>query len=272
MKTIYQLKPNENRKNRLADVRNRFVLPIGILVITILISSSSLGQSVVGLFYSVIKVGNQLYENVPFVPKFVSDRSDLVKENKNLFEEIERLRLELADYETVAEENGRLYAELGLRPKTDFIGAKIVAKSPQVTLDTILIDKGDADGIKKSNIVLASDRVMIGKVAEVSNNDSIVALSSISSSVLYGYVERTGEPLSVEGIGGGGMRSRVPIDFDINETDKIVFEGSQIFLAGTVASMEEDRAVGFKEVFLSLPASVAKIRFVFVEPDQKSPN
>lgn len=268
MKTIYQLKPNENKRNLASEARTRFVMPVVILLVVVVLSSSPLGQMTVEFFYSALKIGNHFYENIPYLPGLVSDRKDLLEENRNLYEEMEKLRLELADYETVAEENERLYIELGLKPKTEFVGAKIVGKPPQAPLDSILIDRGGADGIKIGDIVLASDRAMIGRIAKISDNNSIVALSSISGFVLYGYVERTGEPISAEGV-GGGIRSRVPIDFDITREDKIVFEGSRVFLAARVASVEDDRVAGFKEVFLSLPASVAKIRFVFIEPSQK---
>lgn len=262
---IYQLKTGDSNKVWFKkNKKQKFIFSTALLIF-VLIFFSHLSGRTANFMSSILSFGNYFYEKTPFVPEFFSKRQSLLNENNKLSEEISNLRLKLLDYETVAEENKRLYLDLGLRPKNNFIGAKIIAKAPQVPTDSIVIDRGEADLIKVGDIVLVGERVMVGVVAEVNKKISTVSLSSFSGNVSYGFIERNKEAVDIEGVGGGGLRARVPIDFDIKQEDKIIIEGNRSYVVAIVASVADDQASGFKDVFLSLPINISQARVVFVE-------
>ena len=140
----------------------------------------------------------------------------------------------------------------------------MTAKPPQVPLDSIFIDTNFDNNLEEGGLVLASDRVMIGKIAEKSGNQAIVKLNSFVGQISYGYVARTNEPVEVEGVGGGNLEVRVPIDFDIIVGDKIMVGGSSEYLIAVVGVVDEDSSSGFKNAMMSLPVDISKIGIVFV--------
>jgi cell shape-determining protein MreC len=151
---------------------------------------------------SMFGLGNNLHDTIAQTPKSFSSKADLLAENTRLTEEMESLRLSLVDHEIIKEENNRLHFELGLKPVGKFISAKVVAKPPQIPLDSLLLNIGANDSVSVGDLVLASERVLIGRIVSVSGNTATAALSSFPDSVSYGYLARTNEALEVVGAGG----------------------------------------------------------------------
>jgi len=223
--------------------------------------SRSLALEILSPFF---KTGDFFYNNLGRVPVFFSDRNKLITENEKLLNELEDNHIEAADYESIKYENQRLRKELGVKPIGNFITASIIAKFPQIPLDSLILDKGIEDGVNDEDLVLVSERILVGKIAKASKNKATVILNSSVGAVFSGYVARTDEPLEVKGDGGGSIKSKVPIDFDITVGDKIMVDNSVAYLAAIVGVIEEDRSSGFKNVLMSLPVDISKINVAFV--------
>lgn len=268
MKMMYQIK-HINKKSSWFD--NKFFRTFSILSL-ILIAIFIFGFSnfsnifVFNIFSPFFKIGDHLYETVFKTPNFFSDKNKIIEENIKLSYEIENMRINLVDYESVKFENERLYKELGLKPAGNLLGAKIIAKPPQIPLDTLFIDQGVKDGVSEGSAVLVGEHTLIGKIVKTSQNRAVVALNSFPEIVSYGYIERTNEPLEIKGIGGGILQAKVPIDFDIMLNDKILVEGSRTYVIATVGVVEADEASGFKNILMSLPVNISKTHLVFLEP------
>ena len=243
------------------------IIFLPIIIFTFIFSASGAARSFVSDTLSPLFIfGNFFYESFDRIPKFFSDRNKIVEENDNLLNEIENIRLDIADYQSIKYENQKLRDDLAIRPVGNFIAASVIAKPPQIPLDSLFLDKGIGDGIKNGDLILAGERILIGKIVESSKNKSTVALNSFAGVVSYGYVARTDEPLQFKGMGGGGMEAKVPIDFDIVSGDKIIVDSSLKYLAAVVGAVEEDKSSGFKKVLISLPAVISKVDTVFVKP------
>lgn len=238
-----------------------------ILILALVFSISSPIRSLVSDFLSpFFKGGDYFYKSIGQITESFSSKNKLIEENKNLSDEVENNRLDLIDYESVKYENQKLREALKIKPAGNFTAATIIARSPQIPLDSLFLDKGTKDGLGNGDLVLASERILIGKIVALSKNRATVALNSFAGVISYGYVGRTNEPLEIEGNGGGSVEAKVPIDFDIVVGDKIMVSGSLEFLAAVVGSVEEDHSSGFKNVLLSLPTDVSKINVAFTEP------
>ncbi len=220
------------------------------------------------VFSPLFKSGNFFYDNFGQIPRYFSDRDKLVEENNRLLSESEDKRLAILDYESLRHENQKLREELKLKPADNFIAVAIIAKPPQVPLDSIFIDTDFDNNLKEEDLVLASDRVMIGKITEKSGDQATIKLNSFVGQISYGYVARTSESIEIEGIGGGNMEARVPIDFDIIVGDKIMIGGSSEYLVAIVGAVDEDSSSGFKNAMMSLPVDISKIGIIFVYPNQ----
>jgi cell shape-determining protein MreC len=267
MKMMYQIKHTDQNffsRNFLK------ILAIFLLIVTFVflaIFSSSVHSLIADALSPLLKTGNFFYQSLDKIPKFFFDKNKLINENTNLSFETESLNLTIADYQSLKDENDKLREELNIKPAGNFIGASVIAKSPQIPLDSLFLDKGAADGISNGDLVLASDRTLIGKIVDVSKNRSTVSLNSFAGVVSYGFVGRTNEPIQVSGIGGGSIQAKMPIDFDIVVGDKIMVGGSLNYFAAIVGVIENDSSSGFKNILMSLPVDVSKISIVFIEPN-----
>lgn len=239
-----------------------FFIFIFIFILNIWSLTKSLVSNILSPFFGV---GTYFYENTLGISKLFYNKAELVKENSELRNKLENNNLDIVDYQSVKYENQKLREELNLKESGDFIASSIIAKAPQIPLDSLFIDKGSKDGLKNGDLVLARERVLLGKIVKVSQNRATVVLNSFAGTVSYGNILRTNETLEIIGFGGGSIKAKVPIDFDIIVGDKIMILGSTSYLAAIVAVIEEDKTSGLKDVFMSLPVEISKSNIVFVE-------
>lgn len=249
--------------------RNRFgrLLKIGAVFLAVLIFVlifNIFGSFVRDLLSPALKVGNSFYDALGKIPKMLLNDSELVAENEKLLNEIEKLRAETADHEALKTENQRLRESLKLKPESNFISAFVLAKPPQVPLDSLYLNAGTRDGIENGSLVFAGERILIGKIVEASKNKSVASLNSSAGAVSFGFVARTGELIEIKGGGGGHLEAVVPIDFDVLVGDEIMTSGSSEYLIAVVGAAEEDQSSGFKKIFMSMPVDVLKMDVIFI--------
>ncbi len=263
---IFQIK--HTKQNFFSRSFLKIILVFLLILIFVLIFSffspaRSLMSNILSPFF---KTGGSFHKTFNNIPNFFSDKIKLIEENTKLSNEIENLRSNIVDYESIKYENQKLRSELGLRPVGDFIATSIIAKSPQIPPDSLFIDKGVSDGVNNGDFVLTGGRILIGKIIKASTNKATVVLNSFAGVVSYGFVARTDEPIEIKGEGGGSIGAKVPIDFDIDVGDKIMINDSLAYLVAVVGVIEEDHSSGFKDIMMSMPIDISRINIVFIKP------
>lgn len=259
---MYQLKTS--RKN-FFDKTPIKVLVFIFLLFFLFYFSKPIKSFVSVVFFPFIKSGNFIYTNISKIPKFFYEKNSLIKENKDLYSKIENLYQNIYDYETLKYENEKLRQSLKLKPTGNFSSSFVLAKPPQIPLDSLLLDKGSEDGVREGDLIFSSEKILIGKIARISRKNSIVSLNSMAGLTSFGFVARTNEPVEIKGSGGGGIESIVPSDFDIQIGDRIIMQSYSNYLLGIVRSIEDNSVSGFKNILISLPTNIAKIDIVFIE-------
>ena len=149
------------------------------------------------------------------------------EEVKKLTEENQTLLSQLADLETTQKENEflRQALGLGLEKEFDLIMAQATAKNvftlKGITFeDSILINKGKDDGIRKDFPVILADKILVGKVAEVYDSFSRVVLISNKDSMIDIEIQDTG--LFALAKGEGSLR----IALDLFPKDQELSDGA----------------------------------------------
>src|ERR1700720_1317290 len=114
------------------------------------------------------------------------------QENRDLKEQIQKLRLEQVRLNEDAEQARRLQALLGFKEQfiVKTVAAQVVGSSGSEQSRSIYIDKGSRDGIGKDMAVITADGV-VGKVLRVFNSTSQVLLIDDLSSVLGAILEKS---------------------------------------------------------------------------------
>jgi rod shape-determining protein MreC len=127
---------------------------------------------------------------------WAGDTFDAKKENKDLKQEVERLRSELARAQTAERDANQLKGLVGLKDEQGFpqgtkpVTARVIARSPTVWYSGIKIDTGSSDGIRLNQPVIAAgsdpdhqDQVggLVGKVTSVTGGNAEVTLITDAS-------------------------------------------------------------------------------------------
>ncbi len=201
----------------------------------------------------------------------------LEEENRRLTEELEYYVYENTTLKTQIVQNEEIQALYDLDnyyeayPKT---GAQIVGLSNNNWYDSLIIDKGSADGLKKDMPVLASGG-LLGRITQVYDHYSIITTLIDEESRIFGEVNRLGrDTVNVQGRRELERERMCFIEYDPEDTDLIV--GDEIItsalgeiyppglLLGTISSIEEDPNGLMNKAYLKPAADTEGLSYVLI--------
>lgn len=150
-------------------------------------------------FYSLNKITTDILEAIKEPFRMISVRD---KDNRRLEAEIKRLLLERQSYREILLENQRLREMLSLkeREKRYVTAARVIARSIDPFSDTIIINKGSLEGIKKDMAVI-TPLGLVGKVVGVQNGYSTVLLLDDTSFSVAIKIQETRKDAILSGNG-----------------------------------------------------------------------
>ena len=167
-----------------------------------------------------------------------------VRSYGSLREEVVELREKLRFTErwehvarTLEAENRRLWSQLHVTQdlRTDFVSARVIRDRGSSFVQSVLVNAGRSDGVKKGQAVLSSYS-LAGRILDVGQGSSRVLLVTDINSRIPCVVERTGVPAIAVGDNQNGLRLiRLTPDEvrDINLGDRVVTSGAGgVFPAG----------------------------------------
>ncbi|MCG2711186.1 MAG: rod shape-determining protein MreC [Candidatus Omnitrophica bacterium] len=141
--------------------------------------------------------------------------------------EIDELKFKLNLVKEAVHENARLSKILELKEKGpyDFVVAQIIAKEPTNWLNSLIINKGQNQGIVINQPVMSFSN-LVGKIIEVGAGTAKVMLISDANSRVVSLIQRTRTEGMLEGMGNGLCRLKyLPINADVKLGDEVVSAG-----------------------------------------------
>jgi rod shape-determining protein MreC len=198
------------------------------------------------------------------------DTLDAKGENEDLREEVEDLRIRLAESETARRDVRELRGLVGLTEADGFpqgtepVAARVIARSPTVWYSSVKIDKGSGDGLREDQPVIARGG-LIGKVTSVTGGTAEVTLITDASSAVSAQVQPNGASGIVRPLVGK------PDDLllDYIEKGRRVTEGTIVVTSGLTSSRVESlfpRGVPIGRVTRVDPQEVEQFQRVHVKP------
>lgn len=162
----------------------------------------------------------------------IGDLWGAYEENEALKAERDKLRQEVLERSEVQAENIRLRAMLDYKratPQFDTVVAAVVARDPGSWTQTIIINKGSADGVAKDMPVVTAQG-LVGSVVAVHGSTARVQLMLDPRSAVGAIVQRPESRVAaiVEGNGNDPFQPKmvnIPRDADIIKGDRIVTSG-----------------------------------------------
>ena len=155
------------------------------------------------------------------------DLLDVREENRRLKSLLESYDEKLAKYREAYTTYLHLEEELDFRKAVDFppLTARVIGKDPAYWFHTIIVDRGENDGVLEGMVALTS-RGIVGQVIHVSPNYCKILLANAPSSAIDVIVQKN----RVRGILKGAGENGYVLHYVLKNAD--VAEGDQIVTAG----------------------------------------
>jgi rod shape-determining protein MreC len=160
-----------------------------------------------------------------------SDKRHLQQQVKLLETENSQLSMENQSLQEYKQESFRLRKMLNFdnanRENYDLLPAHLIARSPNNWYESIIIDRGSRQGVKKGMPVISSGG-LVGRVGSVSENSAQVSLITDREMAVGAIIQKTRETNGiVEGLGDSNELRMINIPYysKINEGDRIISSG-----------------------------------------------
>lgn len=256
---------------------NKILSVLVVFVFFILLNRTSFSERTKNSFYSFSGETQKIFWNLG---SKLSDSIDAFSSIENLQKENEELKFKIlnslsdkAELERLRSENIALREsmEIGLDKEFSLKWAQVIGKD--ILEDYIVIDKGESHGVHKGQIVITSQKVLVGRVVDIYNKRSVIQLlSHPESSIDAKIVER-----DISGVlkGKGGfdlVLDFLPKDKEIFVDDIVVTTAlSGIYpkslLIGTIKSIEALDLEFFQKAELELAYEVGITNNIFLIED-----
>jgi cell shape-determining protein MreC len=215
-----------------------------------------LHSALFGISGPILKAKDTLL--IPFsgITTYFSSKTDLEKENKELKEEINMLRVEVLSSEIVRSEYRSLLAQ---DVSTEDRIAKVVFKPPFSSFDNLILSGDFNDGDLNQKVFY--ENVVLGEIESINGSNATVRLYSAAGNKTPAKLPN-GVEFEVEGKGTGRYSITLPRDVEIEVGDPISYPHEKIVLLGAVnivAPTEDDL---FKTVLFNIPIDFADINYV----------
>jgi cell shape-determining protein MreC len=143
------------------------------------------------------------------------------------------------------------------------IPAEIVLRYPQVSRDTVVLNRGSSHSVQEGDYVLGYNQLLLGIVTEVTDLTSFVTLFTDTDTSIEGVLYPHGETIRLDGV-GTSYRSQVPRDSLVEVGDVVYSQQEPGRILAVVREVVFDSRDPMKSVYLSLPINTKNIPVVGV--------
>jgi rod shape-determining protein MreC len=216
------------------------------------------------IFIGTISTARDIWKNYFFLV-------ETGQENLRLNKKIDLLEIENSRYQELLLTNQRLQQLLKFQENTEetFLPAKVIGWDSSVLFKSIIIDKGENDGLK-INLPVVNSKGVVGRTVSVSPNYAQVLLVTDQNSAVDGLVQRS----RCRGMLKGRGLSECSFDYvikacDIETGDAIVTSGlGSVFpkglYLGTVKKIKDSPDRLFKDVMVVSAVDCSKLEEILV--------
>ena len=210
---------------------------------------------------------------------FVTNLFTLHRQNTELRKEIAKISLEIQRCANIRQENTILRGRYGFKPMSNFslIPCEIIGKNPGLYDKSIILDRGEKDGITKNMPVIAAYG-LVGKIIETSVISSEM-LTLYNRSTLISAIDLRSR---VQGIVKWKsshylMFDDVPLHSDIVVGDTIITSGmGGVYPKGIFIAVVRSVGQSPKEIVMTVPikpfVDLSRLEDVFVIKEIKAPD
>jgi len=227
--------------------------PVGQLVRLPLEAVSSLDQGISNMWQQYVALQN------------------VEEENHRLRQEIDWLRGQNSQLREAAAATQRLTALLQFKGQAlpTMIAAQVIGRDSSNRYKSVILNKGNSDGIEKDMGVITPSGV-VGRVVKTTGATSVVLLVTDPNNAIAGLIQRTRDEGIVEGTPQGRAKLKyIPMLSAVKEGDHVVTSGlvggfPRGIAIGTITGIEREEGALFQTADLSPDVDVNHVEEVLI--------
>ena len=242
------------------------------MVISILLLTASPPRQVSITRMVWLVVLTPIQEAFAFIPSYFNLKS----ENQLLRQKLVQMQLQAADLEERRFENQRLRGLLSLKDRKQYtyVPAEVTGWNTDQGLNTMVIDVGRSDQVRKYMAVVMEDGVL-GRIIEVGLTSSFVQLLTDRNCRISGLVQRSREQGIIR-YQNNELYMQLPLRSDVRLGDRVVTSGlGETFPSGLPVGRVSQIALGsrnlFKQVSIIPAVDLNRLEEVFVIVGEEAP-
>lgn len=214
---------------------------------------------------------SEIAKSVSSVWQSISELGKLREENRSLKQELASLRQQMVKMNELEIENERLRRELKspIRRNFESITASVISKSVSNWQATIVVNRGDEDGVVKHMPVATADG-LIGQVISTSKNASLVQLLTDRKSAVGVRLQSSRATVIIEGQGGKELRiNYLSREIKVAKGEVVLTSGlggvyPPGILVGTVSKVGKGTYGLYRDVWVSPAADFSSLEEVMI--------
>lgn len=218
-----------------------------------LASSVSFAHRLAGIFSVFGQIGN------------------LRKDNQRLEEEAIALRVDQARLSELEIENKDLQNQLAFKnahPEMNLLLANVIGLDPTNFYDTLVLDKGERDGVK-NGMAVVSFGTLVGKIDQVSDGSSRIVLVTSRDSIIQVMLQNSRTAGILKGGISGMVLDDIPLDTTIDDNENIITSGlggglPKGIYVGNAGSLISAKSDIFKAIEIKSPINFSKLERLYI--------
>lgn len=251
--------PRTSRNRRLLNVTVFGLVAVALLILIPRI----FGVAASVVMTPIVEIRHWFTESPANLPKYFRDRTALISEIEELQKEISGESSTALTVERLFRENEMLRALLSAT-ESPRIAAGVIGRPTRMPYDVLIIDKGSEDSIREGAPVFVGHDQVIGFVAKVFTDSSIVTLASTPGFESTVYVFGPNIYTTGVGEGGGTIRVGVPQGIELSEGDLVVLPSIYSGIYGRIGAVESVPTQPEQYGYVSNDVAIQSIRWVSV--------
>ncbi len=188
----------------------------------------------------------------------------LISKVNALQTQIESYNAQLSTLAQLQNENNVLKAELGRTPPPTGILANVLSLPNRSFYDTMNINAGSAEGIKKDMTVYAFNAVALGVISSVDTHSATVRLYSAPGWQMTGTAVGSNVAVTLIGRGSGEYEVRLPRDVPFDVGGTVASQSTDAATLATVEKIITDARDPFQRLLAKAPVNLQALKWVIV--------
>lgn len=192
----------------------------------------------------------------------VKSKKSLLKENRELRDELKRALINKISNDLLREENFSLKETLGRSVYENTILSSVLVRPNNTIYDTFIIDVGRNNNISEGDYVIAHGDVIVGYVESVFLNTSLVKLFSSPGEQIDVILGEEEIAAVAEGMGGGNFTISLPRGIEVHHGDTIITPTIEFQILALVEEIIVNPTDSFQTILFKGPVNLSELRFV----------